>query len=178
MQLPLQSEQISQGRSRSHCRAPQKKIGHLKQAIFRSADRSIAYSIRVLQLMPSSQNSEITTHMIWFVSLFTILSSLEKRVKKRARGNKSHKERFYMLECSWKKLDELFQCWKRSICFPTANIYFPNPMWLCCHSWLAHISGQKILASPSPWLLRQIGTRSRERIFQRLHRYKQNNVMK
>lgn len=121
----------------ANCRAPQKKMGHLKQAIIRSADRNIAYSIRVLKLMPSSQNSEITAHMIWFVSPFTILSSFEKRVKKREKGNRSHKERFYMLERSWKKLDELFQCWKMSICFPTANIYFPNSFVAMLSVWVS-----------------------------------------
>lgn len=142
MQLPLQSEQISQGWSRSHHRAPQKKTGHLKQVIFRSAGRSIAYSIRVLKLMPSSWNSEITAHMVWFVSPFTILSSFEKREKKRE-GNKSHKEKFYMLECCWKKLDELFQCWKRSICFPLLISTSQTLLWLCCKSRSAHVPGQK-----------------------------------
>lgn len=93
--------------------------------------------IGVLQLMPSNQSSQITAHTIWFVSPFTILSSFEKRAKKRERGNKSHKERFYMLECSWKKLDELFPCWKRSICFPTANIYFPNSFVAMLGGWVS-----------------------------------------
>lgn len=38
VQLQLPTEQISEGRSRCHCRAPRKKMGHLKQTLFRSAD--------------------------------------------------------------------------------------------------------------------------------------------
>lgn len=144
-------------------------MGHFKKAIFRSANRSIAYSIRELKLMPSSQNSEIIAHKIWFVSPFTILSSFEKRVQKRERSNKSHKERFICLNAAEKSWMNFCNAGKCPSAFPLLISTSQTLLWLCYKSRSAQVSGQKKLASPSPWLLRQIGTRSRERISPRVH---------
>lgn len=118
VQLQLQTEQISEGRSRCHCRAPWKK-GSLETNPLQICRSWHTGERGVLKLMTSSQNSEIIAHRNWFISPFTLVSSFEKRVKKQgegAPGRKSHKETFFY---AWmelkKKLDELFQCWKKSI---------------------------------------------------------------
>lgn len=82
--------------------------------------------MEVLKLITPNQSSEIVAHRNRFVSPFIVASSIEKRAKKWWGRGKSYKERFSMLEWSWKKLDELFQSWKKSIHSCKLLCYRPN----------------------------------------------------
>lgn len=63
--------------------------------------------------------SELRNHSSQELIYFTFHSSFliwEKGEKGGCGGGESYKEGFSMLDWIWKKLDELFQCWKKSIC--------------------------------------------------------------
>lgn len=125
VQLQIQTQQISEGRSRYPCRAPRKKWVTWNKP---SSDLQILTYKRDGSIETNDSKSELRNHSPQEQIYFTFHSSLlnwEKGEKVVGEG-KSYKESFSMLEWSWKRLDELFQSWKKSIHSCKLLCYRPN----------------------------------------------------
>lgn len=113
VQFQLQTEQISEGRSRCHCWAPWKnwvtwnKPSSDLQILTHRGDRSIE---------TNDPKSELRKHSSQELIYFTFHSSVLIWEKGEGGGAEIPQREVFHAWIELKKLDEVFQCWKKSIC--------------------------------------------------------------